>query len=76
MADSEKVQINFQTTAEDAAAIDDAARQDGFDNRSAWIRRIVRQELGRRANAEIITSLTCSDGVPVVAVITASGGVA
>jgi hypothetical protein len=67
MAEStEKVQINFQVSPEDAAAIDALARQDGYDKRASWIRRVVRAEVGRRM---IVTALPHPAGAQVVPLI-------
>ena len=49
----DKVQINFQTTAEDAEAIDNLARTDGFDTRSAWVRFHLRKVIDAR-RAEVV----------------------
>lgn len=52
MAD-EKSQINFQINAVEVALVDRFAKEDGFDNRSAWIRRLVRQEISRRSAQKV-----------------------
>jgi len=44
----EKVWINVQVEPEDAAAVDVMTQEDGYDNRSAWMRRLIRQEAKRR----------------------------
>lgn len=44
----EKSQINFQISADEVAIVDRIAKEDGFDNRSAWVRRLIRQEIARR----------------------------
>ena len=71
MAVTEKVQINFQVSSEDAAAIDELARQDGYDKRASWIRRVVRAEVGRRFNATI-TTLPYPEGAQVTPAINAT----
>ena len=47
MADS-FVQVNTNLTGEDARMLDRMMVEDGFDNRSAFFRRLVRQEWARR----------------------------
>ena len=55
---AEKVQINFQTSIEDAAAIDLLARADGYDNRSAWVRAQLRSIINaRRGEIATVTAL-------------------
>jgi metal-responsive CopG/Arc/MetJ family transcriptional regulator len=46
----EKIQINFKTNADEAAAIDALAKIDGYDNRSAWVRTHLRQVINARRN--------------------------
>jgi hypothetical protein len=53
----DKTQINFQTSTEDAAAIDALAALDGYDNRSAWVRYQLRQVINTR-RVEIVTVKT------------------
>jgi len=45
---AELVQINTSITEEDAKMLDRMAEEDGFDNRSAFVRRLIRQEWARR----------------------------
>lgn len=42
------VQMNVNVTVEDARMVDYMASEDGFDNRSAFVRRLIRQEWARR----------------------------
>lgn len=66
----EKTFINFQTSAEDAAAIDALAKADGYDNRSAWMRSIVRKVINsRRAEIVTVSSLPHPEGAQVVPVV-------
>lgn len=44
----EFVQINVNVTASDAADVDRMMTEDAIDNRSAFIRRLIRQEKARR----------------------------
>jgi metal-responsive CopG/Arc/MetJ family transcriptional regulator len=44
----EFVQINVNVTLSDAAAVDRMMMDDAIDNRSAFIRRLIRQEWARR----------------------------
>jgi len=44
----EFVQINSNVTEEDARMLDRMMVEDGFDNRSAFVRRLIRQEWARR----------------------------
>ncbi|MEM4202491.1 MAG: ribbon-helix-helix domain-containing protein [Candidatus Methanomethylicaceae archaeon] len=44
----EFVQINVNVTEEDARMIDRMMVEDAYDNRSAFIRRLIRQEWARR----------------------------
>lgn len=48
MTDDTYVQMNVNISTEDARMVDYMAREDGFDNRSAFIRRLIRQEWARR----------------------------
>ena len=74
MAD-EKVQINFQTTSDDAAAIDALARADGYDNRSAWVRAQLRSVINlRRGEIATVTTLPRPEGAQVVPVVSISAG--
>lgn len=58
MAETEKTQINFQTTTDDAAAIDALAALDGYDSRSAWVRYILRKTINaRRVELATVTVL-------------------
>lgn len=55
---AEKTQINFQTSIDDAAAIDALARADGYDNRSAWVRAQLRSIINaRRGEIATVTAL-------------------
>lgn len=45
---AELVQVNTSVTEEDARMIDRMMVEDGFDNRSAFVRRLIRQEWARR----------------------------
>ena len=42
------VQVNVSMDAETAHDLDTLAREDGIDNRSAMVRRLIRQEIARR----------------------------
>lgn len=42
-------QVNINLDDDTATQVDVMARKDGFDNRSAWVRRLIRQEIERRA---------------------------
>lgn len=44
----ERIQMNINVTAEDARMIDRMMTEDAYDNRSAFVRRLVRQEWARR----------------------------
>lgn len=44
----EFVQVNVNVTEEDARMVDRMMVEDGYDNRSAFIRRLIRQEWARR----------------------------
>lgn len=44
----EKVQINVNVTAEDAKMLQRMMVEDAYDNRSAFVRRLIRQEWARR----------------------------
>lgn len=48
MENTERVQININATGEDARMLDRMMAEDGFDNRSAFVRRLIRQEWARR----------------------------
>jgi len=70
----EKTQINFQTSAEDAVAIDRLAALDGFDSRSAWVRFHLRRVINaRRAELATVTALPRPAGAQVVPVVSLSG---
>lgn len=45
---AEFVQTNVNLTEEDAAHLDQMMAEDAYDNRSAWVRRLIRQEWARR----------------------------
>lgn len=71
----DKTQINFQTSSDDAAAIDALARADGYDNRSAWVRAQLRKVIDMR-RAEIVVTVTTlprPDGAQAVPVVSISG---
>lgn len=42
------IQVNVNITNDDAHLLDRMMVEDGFDNRSAFVRRLVRQEWARR----------------------------
>lgn len=42
------IQVNVSLDENDAASLDHMAQEDGFDNRSAFVRRLIRQEASRR----------------------------
>ncbi len=42
------VQVNVNLAADDARALDTMAREMGYDNRSAFVRWLIRQEWARR----------------------------
>lgn len=42
------VQVNVSMDREDAASLDNMAREAGYDNRSAFVRMLIRQERARR----------------------------
>jgi Arc/MetJ-type ribon-helix-helix transcriptional regulator len=42
------VQVNVNITDEDARQLDAMMNEDAYDNRSAFVRRLIRQEYGRR----------------------------
>ena len=44
----EFVQVNVNVTEEDARMLDRMMVEDAYDNRSAWVRRLIRQEWYRR----------------------------
>lgn len=44
----EFVQVNVNVTEEDARMIDRMMVEDAYDNRSAWVRRLIRLEWLRR----------------------------
>lgn len=44
----ERIQININVTAEDARMLDRMMVEDAYDNRSAFVRRLIRQEWARR----------------------------
>lgn len=44
----EFIQTNVNLTETDAAMLDRMMTEDGYDNRSAWIRWLIRQEWARR----------------------------
>ena len=46
MADA--IQVNVSMEKETAAQLDQMAYQDGYDNRSAFVRLLIRQEYARR----------------------------
>jgi metal-responsive CopG/Arc/MetJ family transcriptional regulator len=52
--EKEKSQINFQISADEVATVDRIAKEDGFDNRSAWVRRLIRQEIARRQQGAVV----------------------
>lgn len=45
---TEFVQVNINITHEDARALDRMMVEDAYDNRSAWVRRLIRMEWARR----------------------------
>lgn len=45
---AEFTQVNVNLTEEDAEMVDRMMREDGIDNRSAFMRRMVRQEWAKR----------------------------
>lgn len=45
---SEVVQVNVSMEIETANQLDQLAHEDGYDNRSAFVRWLIRQEYGRR----------------------------
>jgi hypothetical protein len=67
---TEKVQINFQVSPEDAVAIDALAKQDGDDKRASWIRRIIRREISRRILSATVKALPHPTGAQVVPDVT------
>lgn len=52
---SEFVQVNTNLTIVDAQLLDRMMVEDGFDNRSAFVRRLIRQEWARRNQSEPTT---------------------
>lgn len=44
----EFIQVNINITEEDSQLLDSMIAEDGYDNRSAWFRRIVRKEYETR----------------------------
>ncbi len=42
------LQMNVNVTEEDLKMLDFMAAEDGYDNRSAFVRRLIRQEYARR----------------------------
>jgi hypothetical protein len=46
------VQIFFRTTRTKKKRIEEAARQSGFENPSAWLRRVVDEALERKLKAQ------------------------
>lgn len=44
----EFVQVNVNITGEDVKMLDRMMREDAYDNRSAWVRRLIRLEWARR----------------------------
>lgn len=44
----EYIQVNTNLTKEDAQMLDWMQKQDALENRSAWVRRLIRQEWARR----------------------------
>lgn len=44
----ELTQVNVSMSVDDLATLDELAREDGYDNRSAFIRRLIRNEKARR----------------------------
>ena len=70
---ADKTQINFQTSAEDAEAIDALAKIDGYDNRSAWVRTHLRAVIdARRDEIVTVTALPHPSGAQVVPVVSVS----
>ena len=47
------VQVNVSITAEDAKLLDKMMVEDAFDNRSAFVRRLIRLEWQRRNKPEV-----------------------
>jgi metal-responsive CopG/Arc/MetJ family transcriptional regulator len=52
-----KVQINFQVDYADAQLIDELSREDGYDNRSAWIRSVLRKFITTRTAKSTLPAL-------------------
>lgn len=44
----EFIQVNTNLTKEDTQMLDWMMKQDAIENRSAWVRRLIRQEWARR----------------------------
>jgi metal-responsive CopG/Arc/MetJ family transcriptional regulator len=55
------VQVNVSLEPEDAATLDRMAAEDGFDNRSAFVRRMIRQEAIRRCH---VIALPPAESIP------------
>lgn len=48
MTEDTYIQMNVNVSTEDARMVDFMAWEDGFDSRSAFVRRLIRQEWARR----------------------------
>ena len=47
---AEIIQMNVAVTEEDARMVDRMMVEDGYENRSAFVRRLIRQEWARRVS--------------------------
>ena len=66
------VQVNVNLDDADAAILDRMAAEEGFDNRSAFVRRMIRQEATRRYRVISISELPHpADAEPVPPVLVA-----
>lgn len=55
------IQVNVNLTEEDARVLDRMMAEDGFDNRSAFVRRLVRQEWQARQFSHPNPSVTVAE---------------
>jgi Arc/MetJ-type ribon-helix-helix transcriptional regulator len=55
------VQVNVNLDDADATALDRMATEEGFDNRSAFVRRLIRQEVARRYRVVSVSTLPHPD---------------
>lgn len=53
----DKKSLNFYASEQEANYVDQMVAEDGYENRSAWLRRLVRQEIAKRFGDDVAKNL-------------------